>query len=240
MGKFDGKQIVGLVGPIIFKKGKNGTIVQTKATKVNQSAATKESASIFGIASAFSKNLRVDLTNITQKFYDGGMVNRLNAQNRAIFEQCYNKDTKKFTFNETSFSRLAGFEFNLESPLINSLWATPQINISANSLTLSLPAFEVPEQLKFPNNANTCELTVFLSLYVPDQEFRDPPAYQSIEINNDQKNVPAQEFIFEVPDGCLCIVGIKLNYFWRSQNIKTVINQKNFNPAGICAAIITP
>ncbi|WP_449435307.1 hypothetical protein [Pedobacter steynii] len=89
-------------------------------------------------------------------------------------------------------------------------------------------------------NANTCELTVFLSLYVPDQEFHNPRAYQSIEIKDDQENVPAQEFTFEVPDGCLCIAGIKLNYFWLSQNIKTVVNQKNFNPAGICTAIVTP
>ena len=57
-------------------------------------------------------------------------------------------------------------------------------------------------------NANTCELTDFLSLYVPDQEFHNPPAYQSIEIKDDQENVPAQEFTFEVPDGCLCIAGI--------------------------------
>jgi len=241
MGKFDGKQIVGLVGGLIFKKGKNKkTIVQTKAAKVKQSAATKESANIFGIASAFSRNLRIDLTSITQKFYDGGMVNRLTTQNRAIFEQCYNKDTKKFDFNKDSFNRLAGFEFNLESPLIDSLWVTPQVALTGNNLTLSLPTFEVPRQLKFPDNANRCELTVFLSFYILDQELHTSPAYQSIEINNDQKSVAAQEFTFEVPDGCLCIAGIQLNYFWFSQNITTVINHKNLNPAGICAAIITP
>ncbi|NRF40302.1 hypothetical protein [Pedobacter foliorum] len=241
MAKFDGKQIVGLIGGLVFKKGRNNTtIVQPKPASMAQTTATKGAANLFGIASTLSKTIRYGMTEITDQFYDGGMVNRLTNQNRSILAHCYDKDTRKFVFNETSFSRLAGFEFNFKSPVTNSLWVQPQTTLSGNDLTVYVPAFEIPVQLKFPNLANTCTINISVNLYVLDQSLKRVLPLQSIEIGKNQTHVPAQEFKFEVPDGCLCVAGINLQYFYLYNGIKTVLNKKDFNPAAICGAILSP
>lgn len=241
MAKFDGKQIIGLVGGLVFRKGKNkSTTVQGKPTSIVQTSATKGAASLFGIASTLSKAIRYGMTEITDQFYDGGMVNRLTNQNRSILAHCYDKATQKFIFNETSFNRLVGFEFNLKSPITNSLWVEPQTTLSGNELTVHLPSFEIPAQLKFPSSANICTISILVNLYLLDQSLRKKLPAQKIEISLNQNYIPAQEFKFEVPDGCLCVAGINLDYFYLHSGIKTVINHKEFNPTAICGAILTP
>lgn len=242
MAKFDGKQIIGVVGNLVFKKGRKGktTIVQTKPQHVKQTANTKVTANLFGKGSTLGKAIRYDLYELTGDFYDGGAINRMNKLNREILEQCYNKDTKEFTFNQNSFSRLAGFEFNEESPLSKSLWADPQVDLNGNQFTLSLPTFEIPEQLKFPAGSNTCEITVAIAFYNLEQGLRKPAKQQILEVSTKEPHVPAHNFTFEVPDGCLCIIGIRLNYYSLYNNIKTVKNNQKFNPAALCGAVITP
>lgn len=241
MAKFDGKQITGLIGGLVFKKGRDKTTtIQSKPASIVQTSATKGAASLFGIASTLSKAIRYGMAGITDQFYDGGMVNRLTNQTRSILAHCYDKNTQKFIFNETSFNRLVGFEFNLKSPITNNLWVEPQTTLSGNELTVHLPALEIPAQLKFPNSANTCTISVLVNLYVLDQSLRKKFPAQKIEISLNQTQVPAQEFKFEVPDGCLCVAGINLDYFYLHSGIKTVINHKEFNPTAICGAILTP
>ena len=241
MGKFDGKQITGLIGNLVFKKGRNGiTIVQKGPHPGKQTQASKTTANIFAKASTLSKAIRTDLSLLFRDFYDGAMVNRLTKQNREILEQCYNKATKQYTFNEDSFSRLAGFEFNAKSPLAKSLWVEPQLTLAGNQLSLSLPAMEINAQLKFPASCNFCEITVALAFYNLEQGVHKSRVFQLLEINTDQPLVPAHNFTFEVPDGCLCVMGMKLGYSSLKDNIRVIKNNKEFNPAGLCGAIITP
>lgn len=241
MGKFDGKQIIGLVGNLVLKKGPKGsTIIQTRPHPGKQTAASKTTANIFAKASTLSKVIRLDLSVLINGFYDGAMVNRLTRQNREILEQCYNKDTKQYTFNEDSFSRLVGFEFNLKSPLAKSLWAVPQLNLMGNQLTLSLPAMEINEHLKFPARSNVCEITVALAFYNLEAGVHKNSVFQKLEINTEQSLVPAHDFTFEVPAGCLCVMGIRLKYAMLTDNVKVIRNTKDFNPAGLCGAVMTP
>lgn len=241
MGKFDGKQIIGMVGGLVFKKGRNGkTIIQSGGGPVKQTKATKTASGIFGKASTLSKAIRVDLSVLINGFYDGAMVNRLNTQNREILEQCYDKDTKQYTFKADSFSRLAGFEFNAKSPLSKNLWVEPQLTLTGNQLTLSLPAMEINEQLKFPVPCNVCEIKVALAFYNLEQGVHKQSVFQVLEVHTDQPLLPAHDFTFEVPDGCLCVMGMKLGYATLKDNIKIIKNNKAFNPAGLCGAVVTP
>lgn len=241
MGKFDGKNFRGLVGPLVLRTGKNGvTILQTRAHRRKQTKGSKVTAGIFGKASTFSKAIRKDLSVLINGFYDGAMINRLVTANRQILEHCYDKDSKKYTFQEDSFSRLVGEEFNKQSPLTKSLWVVPQVNLSGNQLTLSLPELTIGEHLLFPTGSNFCQIKVVLAFFNLEHGVHKEEVTQFLEISDAQPEVPAHNFVFEVPDGCLCVAGMRLEYYKLENNIKTVKNNKTFNPAAICAAIITP
>lgn len=242
MAKFDGKQIIGLLGGLVFKKGTgNTTIVSTKAETVKQTKATKEAGKVFGKASTLAKTMRMDLFQaIHDDWYDGKMINRLNNLTRGMLYQCYDKGTKKFNFKQDSFERLQGFEFNANSPITRNLWVNPELDLRGNQLTVRIPEMKIPEHLKFHASANTCEIRVVLAMYVLEQALHHYPQLQSLEVKVNQEIVTAQEFNFEVPEGCLCIVGMNLFYTSRHENIQTVVNNKSFNPAAICGAILTP
>jgi len=240
MGKFDGKQIRGLVGNIVIRKGKKGPIVQSAPRKYKQTKATKQESSLFGKGSTLASALRHELNLIISSNQDGEMVNRFNTPIKAVLRQCYDPETQKFNFSEDSFSRLAGFEFNIKSPLINSLWVNPEMQLNGNILTISLPEIEIPAQLKFPLAANTCILMVIVSFTSLEQCMRKRSATQTIEISQNETTVSARQFDFEVPQGCLCIAGIGLKYFSLHNSIRTTFNSKAFNPAGIIGAVISP
>ncbi|SMD02412.1 hypothetical protein [Pedobacter africanus] len=241
MGKFDGKHLTGLIGPVVSRRGRNGmTILQTAPRKFKQTKATKQAANLFGLGSTLAKAIRKDLNMLIRSHYDGDMINRFNKPVKEVIRQCYNPETQKFNFSEDSFSRLTGAEFNIRSPLINSLWVRPEVHLDGNTLKINLPEITTDEQLKFPLRANVCELKIAVTLIAPEPGLRTYPLQQSITISKTQETVPAQEFVFEVPDGCLCVAGIGLNYFSLQDNIKTVINGPAFNPAGVCGAVISP
>ncbi|HWW40046.1 MAG TPA: hypothetical protein VNZ46_12075, partial [Pedobacter sp.] len=240
MGKFDGKQIRGLVGNIVIRKGKKAPIVQSAPRKYKQTKATKQESSLFGKGSILASALRHELNLIISSNQDGEMVNRFNTPIKAVLRQCYDPETQKFNFSEDSFSRLAGFEFNIKSPLINSLWVSPEMQLNGNILTISLPEIEIPALLKFPLAANICTLMVIASFTSLEQCLRKPSTFQTLEISQNETTIPARQFDFEVPQGCLCIAGIGLKYFSVHNSIRTTFNSKAFNPAGIIGAVISP
>lgn len=241
MGKFDGKQLTGLVGATVSRKGKRGTtIVQTVPEKVHQTKATKKAANLFGKGSSLAAAIRRDLDFVIREGQDGEMVNRFSQPVKAVLRQCYHPETQTFQFAADSFARLAGFEFNSGSLLINSLWVKPEMTLMGNTIKINLPEINVKEELKFPLRANVCELNIALTLIALILGLHKHPIEQTISISKVQQIVPAQEFTFEVPHGCLCVAGIGLQYFSLDNNVKTVLNSKSFNPANVCGAIITP
>jgi hypothetical protein len=207
---------------------------------VRQTESTKKSASIFGQGSKLAGAVRGNLRMVINYNYDAEMINRFNTPLKTILRQCYNAETDQFDFQEDSFDRLAGFEFNSKSLLINSLWVKPGMRFSENNLTINIPEMTIPAQLKFPTNANYCELKITVSQIALHDGLQHHPLFQQIEINKNQNLIPAQEFNFEIPDGVFCVAGIGLSYFSLQNNIKTPINSKIFNPAAIIGTIITP
>ncbi|MCD0489497.1 hypothetical protein LPB86_14745 [Pedobacter sp. MC2016-14] len=236
----DGKYLHGRIGNLVHKKWRGKQIVQMRATSMNQSAATKKSAGVFGKASTLARHMRSNLEDLFFAKYDGAMINRLTTQTAAIVRHCFNPKTSLFSFEADSFTRLAGFEFNLKSPLIDSLWVQPSVSLQANTLTLNLPELLVNEQLKFPAAANTCRLSCTVTLHALHAQKELKHTAQFIDIEQSQGIFPAQEWTFEVPEGCLAVVAIGLDYFDLKDNIKTIFNSKTFNPAGICGALYNP
>jgi len=240
MGKFDGRRITGMVGNVVFRKGNTGDIVQSAPGSVRQTKDTKLMSDVFGQRSTLAAAIRQNLAILYRHNHDGQMVNRLNKPIGDVLRQCYDKHTGKYTFNQHSFGRLAGFEFNPRSPLINSIWVEPEMLLEGNMLRINIPEMEIPQQFRFYKTSNFCDLTVAVSVIALEQALEDQPMIQTTAISIDQGTVPALHFEFEVPDGCLCVAGIGLNYFYMKEGIKSVMNSREFNPAALCGAFITP
>lgn len=241
MGKFDGKHLTGLVGDSVSRRGKNGNmIIQSKPREYKQTKATRQAAGVFGQGIRLACVIRKDLHFLIRGNYDGDMITRFNTPVNEVLRHCYDKETEKFTFDADSFARLTGTEFNLKSPLINSLWVSAETVLNGNTLKIQLPEMEIGKQLKFPARANVCELNIAVALIALAPGLHRHAMYQSIEISKEQQILPAREFTFEIPDGCLCVAGIGLQYFSLHKQVKTIINSKTFNPAAICGAVVSP
>jgi hypothetical protein len=240
MGKFDGKQISGLVGNLVFRKGKKNSIVQKAPLVVKQTEATKLASKVFGQGSVLASAIRSGLVDLIEENYDGEMVNRLNSPVREVLKKSFDKERGTYTFEKDSFSRLSGFEFNLKSPLINNLWVSLQATLADNLLTITLPKIQLPNDLKFPALTNVCEIKVEVTLLALHSGYQMDLPCQVLEISKSQGSVAAHDFIFEVPQGCLCVAGLSLNYYQLYNGIKRDYNSKSFNPAAIFHAEMSP
>lgn len=242
MARFDGKKITGLIGNLVFKNSadKKGTIIQKKANRVSQTTASKVSSGIFGKASSLGRLFRWDFISLMTGFYDGGMVNRFTKVNRSILEDCYDKVTKTYVFEADSFRRLEGFEFDSKSLLVNYFLADAAVTLEGTELTIKIPAFETNKQLKFPGTANSCKMKLMAGIYNFDLSRKREDQYQEVNIEQQQGLVPEQSFVFEAAEGCLCIAGIGLEYFYQYNDVKNSLNNNEMSPAGLVWATITP
>ncbi|SHG38376.1 hypothetical protein [Pedobacter caeni] len=243
MARLKGKFLIGTIGNLTFKTDKKGQILQRKIGKghIKQTKATKTTARVFGKASSFSLCVRKNFGYVMGDHYDGEMVNRFNKENFAIFRQCYQPETERYEFKTDYFQRLNGFDFNVASPLKNSLWLVPSVQLSGRELLIRLPDCEIQTDFKFPTKSNICTLELMIYLISIRTGFEKQINLEPLQISNDQKIIPAREWKVEIPDGCICITGMLLYYYdyHSQQQVKIPINHKEFNPAAILDASVS-
>lgn len=242
MAVMNGKFICGAVGPVIFRKVGTRQIVSAKGnTGRRQTANTKKAANTFGMATSLSVQIIEAYAPITDELNDNKLFNRLNKELIPILNRCRDKETRKFNFDEDSFDKLPGIEFNINSLLGDSLLVKPKITINNEVLNVSLPKFDIKSVLKFPYGSYGCELTFGVMLFrLKDGMKLDNLEYQSIMTNKSADTLEAQDFKFPVPAGCLCIVTLFLKYFTPYMDFLRIVNTKKFSPAAICGSFITP
>lgn len=235
MALYDGKNIRGSIGDVSFRKiDKNTTTVQSNPGKgnVKQTENTKKSASLFGrLSSPFAKHIRFNLKNLVNGFADRKMVNRMNSAISTIVNQHLEADGN-IVFNADSFNRLKGFEFNVNSLLVDSLLLLPQVDYEADKVHIRFPAFKVSKNIKFPENVDQVSIQiqpVFFNLKLGRAK-RGQTHF--LELNRSDTMKEAVTFSADFLAGSVCIIGIGL--LFRDQ--LGIANDKLFNPAGICAA----
>lgn len=237
-----GLLVSGKIGPHIYK-AVNGIQIITSAmpagTMKKTEAMHKHNAT-FGMATSLAAQVRKSLIVPLNCFEDSEMTNRLNSHMIKILGICRDVDTREFKFEQDSFQRLAGFEFNKNSNVTRLFQAIPTTVLTDNILTVNFKGFKIPNQLKFPLKSYQCKITVYLSLFRLAHGLRTITAEsQTIEITKDKTAVHPFEFKFQVPNGCFYIVSLFLHYAtagpegWRSDN------SKKLNPGYICAAQIS-
>ncbi len=243
MGIFNGKYFKGKFGKTVFKTRKDGKLItQSLPEHVRQTEGSQKTASIMGNASTLSKGIRLSMTSLFGDRYPGTMVNKLNTLNRVLLEHCCDKDTQTYSFQQNSFGNLSGFEFNEKSPLANHLWVKPEVSINgtADKISITIPAFEIPSQLKMPNHANACEIYIQMAQFALHGSCKKTAPVQMIVVEENQVQVPETQFSFDIMPGCLGIIGVGIRYYSSHKQIKKPLNNENLNPAAIVGAIFTP
>ncbi len=236
-----GNFILGSIEGSVFKVFRGTQVIQSAPGKggVKQTRATKKSAGLFGKGSALAAEIRRSLYHVIHENGDGTMVSRLTTEMAAIVRHCYQPQTETFLFETDSFKSLTGFNFNQKSPFQKSLWLDLENKLSENTLTVTLPQLKIPEELKFPNRTNLCRITVCITLISLKEGLKyQVPVLQTLDITSDQHIAEKHDFEFAVPEGCLCVAGIGLNYFAVNKGITVDKRSKDFNPAVICAAFV--
>jgi hypothetical protein len=241
MAIMKGNDLTGLLGPLVIKRGKNGKkIVQTKAGEYKQKPASIKSATMFGFGSTIASILRHDLNGTFGSNYDPDMINRFNEPVKKVLIHCFDTEKKTFHFEPDSFARLADFEFNMKSLLLNSLWVKPLMTLKEQTLTITIPEFTIPSQLKFPKDTNCCDIHISVTQLNMNQCLKSYALEYSFKVNADQSIVPITTIDFAVKNESLCVVAIGLHYSKVEMNTSTNYNTKAFNPANIIGALITP
>lgn len=238
MAILKGKNLTGIIGKVTIKRWRDKTVLQIKSFHPRQTAATKQSAGLFGQSSTLARLIR-GYTG-PENFYDGAMVNRLVTEVAEAMRQCFHKETKTFSFREDSFHRLQGFEYNRHSPLKNYFWAEPVVHVQGQELTISLPELKPAVDMRFPQGATGCLMKVKAIEIDLLTRRAEASAYFQLEIDKHEANVPAQEWLVEAKSGCLTVAAFELNYFARAGGFQTFLNGKSCNPSAIIAAVYVP
>ncbi|RDC56237.1 hypothetical protein DU508_11540 [Pedobacter chinensis] len=235
MAIFDGKNLKGSIGNLVFSQHGKITIVKSKpgVGGVRQTEATKKSASIFGkYISPFAKQIRMAFSSLHQGFYDGAMINRMNSAISTIVYQHIQTDNN-FSFNQNSFKRLEGFDFNLGSPLDKSLLLTPIVNYHEDGIEVSLPSFSISKNIRFPRNTTLCTLQVNVALFNMKQRSTFCYPIESILIERYANVFDGISLTYDFPEGNLAIIGVALLFSESKSRIQHSPNGKLFHPAGI-------
>ncbi|KIO75556.1 hypothetical protein TH53_19960 [Pedobacter lusitanus] len=237
-----GDFLIGKLKDLVYRKVKNTQVAQSAPGKgrVRQTTGTKKLAYLFGRASMLGKIIRYQSADQIFGFHDGPMVNRLTKKLQEILLHYYPVDKETHPFNEESFIQLKGFDFNLNSPLHKSLWAEPLITLKGHELQFILPEIKIPEELKFPGNCDSCVITISTNYFDLEKGYLNIwPDVKKIEIKKNSPLLEKQEFSFQLPEGCLCLTTMAIQYFTKKHQLTVLYNHKDFNPAQICSAVVT-
>lgn len=240
MAIIDGKFTKGTAGGMANLKAPGKQVVQDKPAQMHQTKATIKSAKEFGKGSRLAKNIRLKLGPMYYNGNDGDMVSRLTKDVNTILRNCYDPNTKSYQFSPQSFQRLEGFNFNIYSPLQNSLLVRPEISLENNVMMASLPEIQVPAQLKLPVECSIAVLQAWGAAVALKDGYIKMLKEKKQEVLNMQGHLDPISWTFDIPKGCLGIIGYTICYYKSSSDFMILMNSKQFWPAAICGAIYNP
>ncbi|WP_316797999.1 hypothetical protein [Pedobacter frigidisoli] len=235
MAIFYGKNIKGSLAGMVFSQVGDITVVRSKPEEVKQTAATKRAAAIFGkYISPFARIVRTALTPIHRRWYDLKMANRMNSQISTILYQHRQADGT-FLFNNQSFDRLAGFNFNSGSLLDNSLLKYPEISWGDGKFSIQVPQY-LSKDIRYPLGFSRGQVNIrvdYFNLEKGTHSFIELPFRDLIRHVD---GPPGENFEFDFPAGCLAIISASVLFVENNLSGSTIFNSKAFHPAGIIGA----
>ncbi|MFD1628482.1 hypothetical protein [Pseudopedobacter beijingensis] len=234
--------IRGRIGNMVYRKVGDTNIIQSRPGKVRQTAATKESALEFGLASSTAKVLRQMFAGLSH-YADGGMINRLN---NTVLNAIRNGDgaTRGHRdLHQGDLSALIGFQFNKNSPLDETLLITPDIVINNDGSVKVMPPAMDSSELCWLDNAQGCSLRFTVISVDFKQQYHQLLGHHEIEVTKG-KSLEQMEWITpeSAENGSIVLVALSV-VFYAPDGIRhngIVLNDKSFFPAAIIAAFHAP
>lgn len=218
---------------VVAKRMIPGTMKQTEATKLWSDT--------FGMASTLTAQFKRSLDFTSESYTDTTMTSRLTAAVSKILKDYRDKETRLYHFGENSFASLTGFNFNINSPVENLLITQPKLNFEPGLLQIVFPQLSDPSIVQFPKKSLRCRISINVALFRLKDGWRSTLSdQQEIIVLNDKKAIQTAPLQFTIPDGCLFVVTLFLEYSGTGNNGWRVLNDANFNPCCILGAVITP
>jgi len=214
----------------------------SRKPKYDKSAATIDSATVFGKASNLGFYFRLSMYDAYNDFHDSAMSTRLTGLIVESFKPVLDETNLNFIFKQNSFKRLEGFEFNVKSPIQNYLFAQFMVDYSANNLVkITIPEMKSPKEFVFPSEIAKCKLVVTFGLFDLENGLYNQTESHLFDIQRTYPTtlIPSQETTFSTQPGCLCIIAISLQFYKTTFAGDVILNNKQFNPSAILSAHIT-
>lgn len=200
----------------------------------------KTAAWIFGKASALSKGIMSSLSAQLPADYNQGRRNKLSGSVHKALVRQWDEKTGKFKFLKTGFKTLNGFEWDSEYDVSDLLLEMPEVSSSKGKLEITFQQLVMGQHLNFPLKSFRCDLITGMSLF--DLENGTMVALsenQTIVFKNDKGVVEPFKISYGVPPRCLCVITLFLEYFQAGKAGWKLLNQRDFTPGCILAAIYT-
>lgn len=234
--------LTGIIGPLVLRVVNGQQIVTQRMLPgtMKQTGATKLSAGSFAMASTFTAEFKRALGFAAGSYTDADMHGRLTGVINRILNVCRANDPKFYHFNEDSFSALTGFNFNLKSTVEKQMPLKPQISIAPGLLAVSFSETVDKPLIRFPKYSFKCTITFMVTLFRLTDGLRiNLSDQQQLIIINDKKAVSIDTLNFIIPDGCLCVATMYMEYATSGNTGWRILNDKNFNPCCILSAQVT-
>jgi len=241
MATKEGNFLRGTIGPISMRASRGQQLVSQRPGKggVKQTADTKKAANTFGMASRLAGHIRRSFANWIEGLCDSDLVSRLNTVTLECLIPFRDAETRLFKFVGSSFRHLERLDFNIKSPLMKYLVFIPQVTYVDGIINVQSPEPDDLKRIRFPNKYAIGELTVVVTqICLAEGKRMTKPHRQTLKIG--ANGMDRLNMDFPVLEGCLCIVAVFLRYYFNLGECISIINSRDFNPGGICGALIIP
>ena len=109
----------------------------------------------------------------------------------------------------------------------------PKVTYENDSVHITFPSFKLTKNLRFPENTNKVVIQMQPLFFKLSKGLSFKAATEYIRLDKIHAMTEERTFSYDLPAGTLCLVGLSLLF---SSN-QIAVNDKEFNPAGICAAV---
>ncbi|MGX5688039.1 hypothetical protein [Arcticibacter tournemirensis] len=234
--------IHGKAGNVIYRRYRGMTIVQGQPKKFQQTVASRESSSEFGMSSSCGRIIREAFLPAYRDLYDGGMINRLSRTVYQCIRNSRSKGRGERDLHDGELGFLEGMEFNLHSRLSDCLKVKPAVRRNEKGQVLvSLPEINAQTDVVSPfkrEKIDRYRLRFMLVAFNFRQEFYEYVGVKDVEMGREER-AAAQELLFdgEVPQGSLLILMASVScldyndYELRYESMNT----KEYSPAALIA-----
>lgn len=245
MARINAKGLLsGIVGPVAFRVVNGKPIVSSKPGKgrVKQTAATKKSASEFGVALAAARKIRLGLSDVFGQYADPGMHRRFGTKVYEVLRSCHDKPSGTRTITDGDISLLERFDFNAESPFAKHCFIQPAVSMAETGIvTITLPESVSPGDFPQKGKATGCDLCFEVIAFNTQNWHVAKREAFILQAGFSVKSVNGNEYAtapFE--NGLLIIVTATIIYKRNNAALGTLtLNNKSLHPAEISAVFLT-